>query len=96
MLFEILTEHKRNFACLSMPHKGQLAEDQLAIDFDLKSTAIAGNEGQAFDLTIKGSENFIRHTDGMRMVFSDGTIGQGDVYHAIYSLEDGKRKMPEV
>lgn len=43
----------------------QLAVDQIAVDHQLETSPIAGNERDLLDVRLKGSQDFFRHTDGI-------------------------------
>ena len=42
----------------------QLAVDQIAVDHQLETSPITGNERDLLDIRLKGSQDFFRHTDG--------------------------------
>lgn len=73
-----------HLARFGMPANGFLREDELAIDQDIKDAARAGNKLPTADeiLNLTFVQNFVRQTDGIRLVSSSSAILDDDIHSA--------------
>ena len=87
MFFEILAKKQWELTGLDVPVGLKLTVDEVAVDLQLKTPTIAGDEDQGLYLVFVSGQDFFRRTDGTREVFSNSAVGEGDVYHGLL-LED--------
>jgi hypothetical protein len=58
----------------------ELGVDQLSVDGDLEAAASRGDQLQLLDLLLVGGEQFVRQTDGLRLVVSHRAVFEFDVH----------------
>ena len=78
LLSENLPDEPLHLARLDVAPGLELAVDQRPVDLDLKPAAIAGDEGQRFDVRLKRLQQLVRQTDGAGQVVSNRAVFNGD------------------
>ncbi len=88
-LLEILPNQAGQFTRFEMATRLELTVQQLAVNLDLKPTAVAGDERDRLNLGFKCTQDLLRHTDGPGEVVSNCAVGDGDVEHVVLLVRCG-------